>query len=119
MAKPTISKLKKKLMILTKTRIHIRDNNTCQWCGQMVEGSNAHVSHVIPVSQGNALAFDETNMKILCYHCHMNKWHKRPLEATEWFKGKFPERYEYLESHKNDIVHWKLNDYIEKIEELS
>lgn len=119
MSKPSISKLKKKLMLLVKATIHERDQNICQWCGKYVEGSNSQVSHVIPVSQGNALAFDTMNMKILCYHCHLNKWHKRPLEATEWFKSKFPDRYEYLEKHKNDIVHWKLQDYQKMIDDLS
>lgn len=118
MSKPSISKLKKKLMLLVKKQVHVRDNDTCQWCGKSVTGSNCQVSHVIPVSQGNALAFDLLNMKILCYHCHLNKWHKRPLEATEWFKSKFPDRYKYLEQHKNDVVHWKEYDYLEKIKEM-
>jgi 5-methylcytosine-specific restriction endonuclease McrA len=87
-----VTKLKKKLMLLVKRRIHIRDNDTCQMCGKIVEGSNCQVSHVIPVSAGNALAFDETNMKILCYHCHLNIWHKHPLKARDWFVNKFPER---------------------------
>ena len=115
MSKPTISKLKKKLMLLVKEYVKKRDNKTCQWCLKEVEGSNCHVSHVVPVSQGNALAFDPLNMKVLCYHCHLNKWHKRPLEATEWFISKFPDRYEYLEKHKNDIVHWKEFMYEEAI----
>lgn len=119
MSSKGVSKLKKKLMLLVKKQVHLRDNDTCQWCGKAVTGSNCQVSHVVPVSQGNALAFDPINMKILCYHCHLNKWHKRPLEATEWFRSKFPERYEYLEQHKKDEVHWKEHDYKEMIKQLT
>ena len=111
-----ISKLKKKLLELIKTYVKKRDNYTCQRSGQKVEGSNCHVSHVIPVSHGNALAFDPLNMKVLSYHNHINWWHKNPLEAAEWFKTKFPDRWEYLQKHKNDVVKWKEEDYLEMIE---
>jgi 5-methylcytosine-specific restriction endonuclease McrA len=117
MSKPKISKLKKKLMELIKAHVRRRDNYTCQHCGKQVEGSNCHVSHVRPVSSGNALAFDPINMKVLCYHCHINWFHKNPLEAAEWFKVKFYDRWEYLQEHKNDIVHWKEADYLRMIAE--
>jgi 5-methylcytosine-specific restriction endonuclease McrA len=119
MSKITITKLKKKLMTLVKNRVKLRDGFTCQHCDKMVEGSNCQASHVIPVSAGNALAFDEQNLKVLCYHCHLNWWHKNPVESGDWFKNKFPDRWEYLQSHKNDIVHWKLHDYQKMIEDLS
>lgn len=96
MRKPTIGKLKKKLEILVKDFVKIRDKNTCQHCGKYVEGSDCHGSHVIPVSQGNQFRFDPLNLKVLCYHCHLNWWHKNPIEATAWFREKFPDRYEYL-----------------------
>lgn len=28
----------------------------------------------------------------------MNWWHKSPMEAAEWFKAKFPERWEKLQA---------------------
>lgn len=111
-----ISKLKKRLMELVKQKVRERDNYTCQRTGQKVEGSNCHVSHVIPVSAGNALAFDMLNMKVLSYHSHLNWWHKNPIEAAEWFKNKFPDRWEYLQANKNKLVHWKESDYLEMIE---
>ena len=30
-------------------------------------------------------------------HNHMHWWHKNPLEASDWFINKFPERWEYLQ----------------------
>jgi hypothetical protein len=55
------------------------------------------------------------NMKVLCYHCHLNWWHKNPLESGEWFKDKFPERAKFIEEHKKEIVKWKARDYINMI----
>ena len=91
-------KLKDKLDKLVKDIVKIRDNNTCQHCNKYVEGVNCHGSHVIPVSRDGRLAFDDLNIKVLCYHCHMNWWHKHPIEAGEWFTSKFPERWEYLQN---------------------
>lgn len=84
----------------SKAVIRQRDGNTCQHCGKWVEGSNRHVSHVIPVSAGSKLRWDLLNMKILCYHCHLNFWHKNPLEAAQWFRETFPERAAYLEANR-------------------
>jgi len=36
-------------------------------------------------------------MKVMCYHCHINWWHKNPIEAGKWFESKFPERLKELE----------------------
>lgn len=39
-------------------------------------------------------------MKVMCYHCHLNWWHKNPMEAAEWFANKFPDRWEYLQANR-------------------
>jgi len=85
-----------------------RDGYTCQRCLREVEGSNCHVSHVIPKSKGNALRYDDQNLKVLCFFCHLQWWHKNPLEAGEWFKEKFPLRWEYLQRRREDIVSFLL-----------
>lgn len=115
--KVSVSKLKKKLLELVKKYVKDRDENICQYCHKTVFGSNCHVSHVIPVSHGNRLAFDPMNMKVLCYHHHLNWWHKNPIESGEWFKETFPKRHAYLEKHKQEKVNWKAHDYERMIEE--
>lgn len=92
--------LGKTLDKLSKEVVRKRDGNICQRCNKWVEGSNRHVSHVIPVSQGNKLRWEPLNMKILCLHCHLNWWHKNPLEAFEWFESTFPDRYKYLRDNR-------------------
>jgi len=111
----------KKLDKLAREAVLKRDKNICQKCGKHVEGQNAHISHVIPKSKGYALRWDLKNLKVLCFNCHINIWHKNPLEAWEWFKGKFPERAKYLEEHKNDMIPGHERDeFIEsKLKELN
>lgn len=109
-----ISKIKEELDTIAKTLAKIRDNYTCQKCDKAVEGTNCHGSHVIPVSAGNKLRWDLNNIKTLCYHDHINVWHKNPLEAAEWFKAKFPERDEYLEENKGirQFKRWELEEML-------
>lgn len=101
MAKTIKRKLKDKLEKLVKKIVKIRDKNTCQKCGKVVEGSNCHASHVIPVSRDGRLAFDVINIKVLCLHDHLYWWHKHPIEAGAWFTDKFPHRWVYLEEKYN------------------
>jgi len=119
-------KLQEKLWKLCCEYIRLRDKNTCQWCGKRVEGSNAHTSHVIPKSHGNALRYDENNLKLLCFHCHLMRWHLHPLEADLWFQKCFPERYEYLMNFKEktlkltpSLIEEMINDYKFKILNLN
>lgn len=100
MKKTLRKQLTTKLDKLSKEVVRQRDGNVCQHCGKHVEGSNRHVSHVIPVSAGNKLRWDVMNMKILCYHCHINWWHKNPMDAYAWFSDKYPERWDYLQQER-------------------
>lgn len=120
--KATVTALKKKLEVLVKDYVKKRDDYTCQRCGKKVEGANCHASHVIPVSRSGYLQFDPLNMKVLCYHDHINWWHKHPIEAGKWFTDTFPERWEYLEElHKQRLKpmkDWELEEKIEYYKSL-
>ena len=117
-------KLKDKLEKIVKQIVKIRDNYTCQKCGKKVEGVNCHASHVIPVSRDGRLAYDVRNMKVMCYHCHINWFHKHPVEAGRWFTEKFPHRWTYLEHKYNNnskggsIPLWWYEERIEYYTEL-
>lgn len=88
----------KKLVETAKEIVRLRDGNICQRCGKWVEGSNRHVSHVSPESAGTSLRWNPINMKVLCYHCHINWWHKNPRKAGAWFNEKFPERAAFIDA---------------------
>lgn len=109
--------LVKKLDKLSKDVVRLRDGNTCQHCGKWVEGSGRHCSHVIPVSAGHKLRWDPLNMKILCYHCHINWWHKNPMEAAKWFEETFPERWEYLQANRG-IYKFTIQELEDMVQEL-
>ncbi len=116
MAKTKRKKLIEKLDKICREIVYIRDGGCCQRCGKPVIGQNAHCSHVIPRSKGNALRWHPDNHKLLCFHDHINWWHKNPLEAEEWFKKKFPVRYKFLWSHKEDIVKFSESDLEDLLE---
>jgi 5-methylcytosine-specific restriction endonuclease McrA len=60
------------------------------------------MSHVKSKGAYKHMAWDLENVKMLCYRCHILWWHKEPTEAGEWFKEKFPERWEYLVSRMRE-----------------
>jgi len=110
--------IKKKLELLVKKYVKERDNYTCQRCGKPVSGTDCHVSHVVPVSAGIRFAFDPRNCKVLCFHDHINWWHKNPTESGDWFKKKFPKRWAYLQVRKNISMPVKTFELVELYETL-
>lgn len=91
-------KLIKELITLAKQIAKKRDKNICQRCNKVCSGSDCHGSHIYPVSMGHALAWEVVNILTFCFHCHMNWWHKNPIEAGRWVEKRFPDRILYLES---------------------
>jgi 5-methylcytosine-specific restriction endonuclease McrA len=91
--KPKLRVLKKKLWKLVSISVKMRDNFTCARCGKKDSGSLIHASHILPKGQYHNYEFEEWNLKCLCMKCHLQWWHKNPLEACGWFEKKFPKRY--------------------------
>lgn len=121
MKKVKKSTIKKKLEKLCNQIVKERDDYTCQWCGKKVEGSNCHASHIIPKSHCGRLRYNPLNLKVLCYNCHIHKWHKDPIRADEWIKEKFPERIKELkkldsEYSKMGTIH--ILEYQEMLDKL-
>ena len=108
------SKVKKELMVLIKDFIKKRDNYTDQRSGEKVSGKNCHASHVLPVGSHSNMQFDPENMIVLSYRNHILWWHKNPVEAGEFFKQTFPERYIYLK--ERSLIAPKLPTY--RLEEM-
>lgn len=114
-------KLRKELDIVFKRFIRQRDGK-CMKCAGV---NNLHASHVIPVSHGDKFRWDEQNCMALCYHHHMNWWHKNPLEGVAWYSRVFKEEFEYLEKNNDgkavkfsiEELEEKLNYYKEKLNE--
>jgi len=96
--------LRKKLDDLIRVKVRKRDKDTCQWCGKRhLKGFDSQVSHVIPKGRCTYLRWDMNNVKLLCYNCHMEKWH-RWSGGRKWFDKKFPERAKYVDKHQRKLV---------------
>lgn len=103
----TNSQYRKLCVAVAKKIVRIRDKETCQKCGK--KDGVLHCSHVYPEGTYNGLSANPLNMKLLCYRCHFFWWHKNIIEAHEWFKNKFPERFRLLKilSQKIIKIEWK------------
>ena len=119
--KPSISSLKKKVDLVFKKFIRLRDGK-CLRCGTT---QALHASHTIPVSHGNRLRYDEENVITLCFHCHKAWWHAYPTESGKWFKKTFPKKHKYIERVKNERKKFTIEElqelydhYKEEVEKL-
>lgn len=86
----------------------VRSRGVCDHCGR--QGVTYDWSHVISRSN-KTLRWDIFNALCLCFQCHKFFWHEQPLLAAEWFRSKYPSRYEYLLLAKNIIVKRTEEDY--------
>ena len=95
------TKLTKKLDNLCMKIIRLRDDNRCQVCGKVVQGGNAHTSHIVPKGNGASWRrFDLLNLLLKCMHCHIYWWHKNPTESGKWFTEKYPARDKHLDKYR-------------------
>ena len=104
MKKKSSTYWRKKCVKWAKTEAKKRDNYICVKCGKKVEGMNAHGSHIYNEGTYRSMSADSDNILTMCYYCHINWWHKNPLEASEWFRTKYPELYETLKLRARELV---------------
>jgi MoaA/NifB/PqqE/SkfB family radical SAM enzyme len=107
--------VKNKLDKLFTQIVMFRDDRTCQWCGK-TQGQ-MQTSHVVGRTNLH-LRWNLNNACCLCAFCHLRKWHAHPLEAVEWFIGKYPDRYHYLQIENQKIVKYSTTELEEVYEGL-
>jgi len=79
--------------------VKMRDDYICQRCGKSVRGCGCHWAHIYS-RRDHSLRWDLLNALTLCCGCH--RWFDgNGLDSTDWFKDKWPHRFEYL--HKKKI----------------
>jgi 5-methylcytosine-specific restriction endonuclease McrA len=108
--KPKIKTVKRRLNRLIHEILVLRDG-CCQYCGRT--GDGLHASHVMNKGRWRNLEFDLINLKLLCYKCHINWWHKEPKEPADWFIAKWPHRWKYLMEKRDDAVGFKVDELLE------
>lgn len=95
---------RKRCVAWAKKTAKERDKYICQKCGKKVEGMNAHGSHIYNEGTYRSMSADPDNILTMCYYCHINWWHKSPLDAAAWFKEKYPELFKELRKRAQTIV---------------
>lgn len=59
--------------------IFVRDNYTCQYCGEQFSRDKLNLDHVLPRSRGGKTTWD--NVVCACIHCNRLKGSRTPQEA--------------------------------------
>lgn len=62
--------------------VYEREHGCCQRCGKFVFGRQAHVHHVIPISENETLKLEENNLRLLCPKCHVIEEHESEESAV-------------------------------------
>src|SRR3990167_7670347 len=92
------TKLIQKADALIRERVRERDK-VCQKCGSPQASQPSHVYS----RNDKRIRWDENNILWMCYFCHIQWWHREPMEAHEWFKAKFPDRWKYLQKKRKEL----------------
>ncbi len=117
MLKSLRSKKKLSTKVVQKEFNHlIASGKECSKCSQSFPVMQC--SHIHSVGAYPALRFDPMNTLPMCGHCHMFWWHLEPAESWEWFKNKYPGRYQYLLQAKNKYIKWTQEKLLEVREKV-
>ncbi|MDO8528132.1 MAG: HNH endonuclease [Deltaproteobacteria bacterium] len=72
-------RLPKRDVRFSRLNILIRDNYTCQYCGQRLKKSQLNLDHVLPRSKGGRTTWE--NVVASCHDCNCRKGGRSPHEA--------------------------------------
>jgi 5-methylcytosine-specific restriction endonuclease McrA len=73
------TKRKRLSVPFSRRNIAIRDNSTCQYCGDVLQTHEYTLEHVIPKSQGGKAVW--TNIVLACISCNSSKAGLTPAQA--------------------------------------
>ena len=71
--------LRRMCVRLSRRNIYMRDNFTCQYCGQMLPAQSLNLDHVLPRSRGGCASWN--NLVCSCVPCNTKKGALTPVEA--------------------------------------
>lgn len=114
--------IRKKCVILAKRIAVMLAGEKCEHCPRTkAQGWQMHGSHIYPEGVYKSMSADVDNILCLCATCHTGgfwknshkpSWHEDTVYFVDWFKNKYPERYEALkiksgQSIQCDEYFWK------------
>ena len=71
---------KKQIVRFSRANIFVRDQNTCQYCGEKFGRTHLTLDHVIPIVQGGRKCWE--NIVTACKPCNQRKGGRTPTQAT-------------------------------------
>lgn len=115
------SKIRKQCVEIAKLIIKHNANYTCEKCGRTQLQVQQQGAHIFPEGRYSSMSADTDNILCLCAGCHMwsnDSWHENPLESSEWFKNRFPGRYEELKRRSQESKQMGKFEWSKKLSEL-
>lgn len=70
---------KKQLVRFSRINIFLRDQHTCQYCGEKFNRAQLTLDHVIPIVQGGRKCWE--NIVTACKPCNQKKGGRTPIQA--------------------------------------
>ena len=61
-----------------------RDNGTCKMCGKKGTMQVSHFYSKASIHHQN-MRWMPDNTVAMCFHCHLQKWHKEIIGSYEWY----------------------------------
>ena len=98
---------KKKIVKFSRENVYMRDNGTCQYCGDKVQRASITYDHVIPRAQGGKTEW--TNIVISCSLCNQKKGNRTPLQAGMMLRS-MPIKPKKLSDHAFVTLQWRRGD---------
>jgi len=94
----------------------VRKVGKCERCGRTDRQLNT--SHIYSRSN-KAVRWDRDNAFCLCVNCHINWWHKQPIEAVAWLQTmKTDKELKDLQKRANSIKKWTIPELQSLLEDL-
>ncbi len=96
----------KACMYVAKLIVHARDKEVCQRCWKT---SNLQCSHILSDGRDTRMSVMSDSMKLLCYNCHLSRWHKEVTETKDRLEARKPWLYKTLRDRKNSHEKWTIH----------
>ena len=123
----SLPKIRRRRMRMWSAKVHKSNASKCAICGKK-QGEvdpntgkpsyiNAH--HIEPRATCAALRYDPMNGILLCPSCHKfgrNSAHKGMIWFITWLINNRREQYDYIMTHRDDVVNINDREYLKKIE---
>lgn len=75
----TYHNIPRRVQVLTRKNIYLRDRNTCQYCGKVFHNAELTLDHIHPESRGGKSSWQ--NLVACCKPCNRLKADKTPEEV--------------------------------------